>query len=76
MHILQYAIIPLYYPFLQHTLQASNIIRTKTGTVISISDPLDQRDGFDVVTLEQHLATVFSIIINAEFKLQQYQVFS
>ena len=32
--------------------------------------------ALDVVTLEQHLTTVFSIIINAEFKLQQYQVFS
>ena len=27
-----------------------------------------QTDRLDVVTLEQHLATVYSIIINAEFK--------
>ena len=44
--------------------------------VLCISKSFEQTTGLDVVFVEQHLATVFSIIINTEFKLQQYQVFS
>ena len=58
---------PALSPKLKRTLFWEIIIRFLLG---------QKNNRLDVVTLEQHLATVFSIIINAEFKLQQYQVFS
>jgi len=42
-------------------------IYTNLHKILRIFDPFDQRDGFNAVFVEQHLATVSSFIIYLEF---------
>ena len=60
----------LFRKFIPHN---PNQLTQKLPVIVNPSKHLIR---LDVVTLEQHLDTVFSIVINTEFKLQQYQVFS